>query len=205
MATRRKANHNDPVGTDVVIERTRTHGLDRATRIEQRNRQQVAVRDPLGTKVLFKSLGNLTGLSVRRNYRSSSRLEGNPNSILLYLGVGSEDFQYREKDFFQSLDQYVIQGGRLVITFLPTQRKFSSDEAKTVKQDKKSKTPDPDEDEKERNFVSMEKHWGIVLNYGSSRSKDPDPKKALGLWLRKFLKLRVPQVLCGIPRFFSIV
>jgi len=144
--------------------------------------------DPLGTKVLFKSLDNLGSLSVKRNYRSFTRLEGNSDSILLYLGAGREDFQFRDKEFFQSLDQYAIQGGRLVISFLPIQLKHSSGEAKAVKKEKKLKVPDPDEDEKERNFVSLEKHWGIVLNDEGLRSKDSDPKNSVELVAKKVMQ-----------------
>ncbi|MBF0570820.1 MAG: DUF4350 domain-containing protein [Candidatus Omnitrophica bacterium] len=121
--------------------------------------------DPLGSKVLFRSLSYFKNLSVRRNYQSFERLEGNPDSILLYFGAGSKDFQLREKGFFQSLDQYVIQGGRVVISFLPSQQTSAQVKAIPEKKEKKSESPNHDQDEKDRNFDSMEKHWGIVLTY----------------------------------------
>ena len=129
--------------------------------------------DPLGTKVLFKSLGNFSNFSVNRNYQSLARLEGNSNSVLLYLGAGSEDFEFREEKFFQSLDQYVIQGGRLIISFLPVQRRDVHDKPLPVKQDKKFKPSlekkETTDDQEHRDFVSLEKHWGIVLTYEDSK------------------------------------
>jgi len=121
--------------------------------------------DPLGSKVILNSLGYFKNLDVKRNYQPFERVAGDPHSILLYLGAGQEEFQLRERSFFHSLDQYVIQGGELVIAFLPTRHTSSPVKALPVKQEKKSGPIDPEEAEKERNYLSMEKHWGIGLDY----------------------------------------
>ena len=137
--------------------------------------------DPLGSKVLFESLVSFNKLDVKRNYQSWTKLEGDPGSVLLYLGAWNVDFQWREKNFFQSLDQYMIQGGRLVIAFLPSQHLESHVKEKSVLKDKKIETPDPEEEQRNKSFDSMEKHWGIVLN-----NEDPKAKKQEHLIAKKF-------------------
>jgi len=153
--------------------------------------------DPLGTKVLFKSLENFRVLSVRRNYQPFASLEGDPGSILLYLGAGGEDFKLREKGFYQSLDQYVIQGGRLVISFLPSDvRVHHQQETLPEKREKKPGASSPDEDEKNKDLVSMEKRWGLSLAY-----EDSNPGKDGELAVKKAPPVQGPPDILqeGLP------
>jgi len=126
--------------------------------------------DPLGSKVLFESLGNFKDLTVIRNYQSLARLQGVPGSVLLYLGPTSEDFSSRERDFFESLDQYVAQGGRLVIAFQPTQwvRGTPLETNKLNKSTEKTKKEEGSHDENTRYLGPLEKQWGLAFEYQNS-------------------------------------
>ncbi len=75
--------------------------------------------DPLGTKALYESLRRLVDTS--RHLQRWTRLDGPPGSTLLFLGVNPEHLQFR-KDEIQALENFVGNGGRLIISFLPRYR-----------------------------------------------------------------------------------
>jgi hypothetical protein len=72
--------------------------------------------DPLGTKALYESLGNL--VSVERNFRQFLGIDSGRGSTLFVVGVAPDQLQVGEADF-KDLQQYVVSGGRLLISFNP--------------------------------------------------------------------------------------
>lgn len=73
--------------------------------------------DPLGTKALFESLGDL--VVARRNYRPLSKLGAVQKTTLFYLGVKTHDLRFTPEEF-RGLERFVADGGRLVISFFPS-------------------------------------------------------------------------------------
>jgi hypothetical protein len=74
--------------------------------------------DPLGTRAFYEALAS-NGFTVRRGYHSLRReLEAKPDSIY-YLALSAEEILTFDKDEVASLDGFVRNGGRVVITFKP--------------------------------------------------------------------------------------
>src|SRR5947209_8399809 len=86
--------------------------------------------DPLGAKAFYESLDNL--LSAQRNYRPLSKLGDGRAATLLYLGAQSTFMFESRSDLrlspeeFKDLETFVMDGGRLVISFFPSFQKPST-------------------------------------------------------------------------------
>jgi hypothetical protein len=78
--------------------------------------------DPLGTMAFYESLQKLPEVEVRRDFSTSNRMPGEPGTVYLHLATTSYQWRWLSADVFQEINRFVQQGGRLVITYLPTTR-----------------------------------------------------------------------------------
>lgn len=101
--------------------------------------------DPLGTRAFYEALEVTGRYKVNRGFSSLHReLEGRPD-MLFYLGLSTYQIPFFTKDEIAELDDYVKNGGRVLITFVPeAPYTLDSDETKTA--DKKKPATPPKED-----------------------------------------------------------
>jgi hypothetical protein len=81
--------------------------------------------DPLGAKALFESLADLPGVSARRHLQQVARLPEGRDTTLLLFGADLQGLEAVPESEFTQLDQFLRQGGRIVVTFSPTGTKPS--------------------------------------------------------------------------------
>ena len=74
--------------------------------------------DPLGTKILYESLGALNGISVSRNYRTLSSLGRQSGTTLFYFGASHALFSLDAQEA-RALEAVPAEGNRLAILFRP--------------------------------------------------------------------------------------
>jgi len=72
--------------------------------------------DPLGTKALYESFGHL--LSVDRNFKPLPKIAQPSGTAMFVLGVEPKALRMIDVEV-KDLEDYVIRGGRLVISFYP--------------------------------------------------------------------------------------
>ncbi len=75
--------------------------------------------DPLGTMALCESLQKLHGLSIRRDFSAGERLPDGRSTTYLHLGARLEDWRALSPELAKELRRFIIEGGRLTVTFLP--------------------------------------------------------------------------------------
>jgi hypothetical protein len=75
--------------------------------------------DPLGIKILYESLSGLAGITVRRNYQPLSRMEQHGNTTLFAAGAPFYLLSTLSPQDLQSIESFVLGGGRLVLLFYP--------------------------------------------------------------------------------------
>lgn len=75
--------------------------------------------DPLGVKALYESLQQCCGLSVERSYDPLTKSKQRNDSVYLDIGDRVSGVSLIPDRLVEDLEQYVQNGGRLVITFLP--------------------------------------------------------------------------------------
>ena len=153
--------------------------------------------DPLGTKALYESLEALPGLSVQRHIRELHKLPEGRDTTLFVFGTDASDMDYLSDDEFKTLERFMLEGGRIVVSFYPVNVKpwaVRRDEAK----EKKKKSPDksdakpggkrdepkpvkkrrPLDDEDESpgmKLISLKERWGVSFGY-AELPKDSEGK-----------------------------
>lgn len=75
--------------------------------------------DPLGTMAFYESLGELPGISTRRDLSTQNRLPEEPHTVYLQLAASGYDWDRVPADLSHELDAFLARGNRLVITFFP--------------------------------------------------------------------------------------
>jgi len=76
--------------------------------------------DPLGVKAFYEALQNLPGLSVSRFFQSSAKLQGSPGRVLFLLGTTRPDLEGMSLEDDNTLQNFLLRGGRVVISLLPS-------------------------------------------------------------------------------------
>ena len=134
--------------------------------------------DPLGTMAWFESLQKLSGLTVRRDVSSNSKLPEDQNTTYLHLAAEEMEWRWLELDVLNDIEAFATRGGRLVVTMYPvTGRGFfpsvpppmpitTTNKAGTnapasklgKKSSKKKSKSSPDEI---LNRISLQKRWGV--------------------------------------------
>ena len=81
--------------------------------------------DPLGAMAFYESLGNLKGISVRRDHSSANRLPEGKDTTYLHLAARTFEWHELPEDLWKEINAFLLSGGRLAITFYPeTARPF---------------------------------------------------------------------------------
>ena len=75
--------------------------------------------DPLGAMALYESLERLPGLSIRRDYSAANQLPGGKDTTCLHLAAWTFDWDELPKETWKEIDAFLLNGGRLAITFFP--------------------------------------------------------------------------------------
>ncbi len=75
--------------------------------------------DPLGTKVLFKSIGTLDAVSIQRNHEPLERIGSPGRTTLFFLGANVSGVSFLAPTQRNAFQRIAVEGGRLVFSFQP--------------------------------------------------------------------------------------
>ena len=125
--------------------------------------------DPLGTRVLYESLENLIDFTLGRNYRFLHSLKPESDTTFFYLGTSADDYHPVPQELIEVFDHLTQSGGRLVLTFLPINKKHEK-KAKPKKEPESQKVENVEcrEKSKKNNLISIKKHWGIGFEFNQN-------------------------------------
>jgi len=119
--------------------------------------------DPLGTKALFEGVEILRGITAQRFFQQLDKLREGRGTTLFVFGAQEIDMDYSTEDEYKKLEQFMFDGGRIVISFAPvntrpwaTRRAQAREEKKT--KDKSKKEPQSDEPDDEKSLPHKKKH-----------------------------------------------
>lgn len=73
--------------------------------------------DPFGTKAFYESLRDCCDLKVSRNFEEFSKIKNNTNSTIIFAGASFSGDKI-PADFFNDLESFMKNGGRLVVTYV---------------------------------------------------------------------------------------
>jgi hypothetical protein len=75
---------------------------------------------PLGTRALYESLAETSGIRVEQNFLPIEKLEGAPGTALVMCGLNARSFNASSNDDAKHLGTFVASGGRLIIALDPS-------------------------------------------------------------------------------------
>ena len=79
--------------------------------------------DPLGSRVFYSSLENMNKTRVSRNYLPLQNFEFKQQTAFFYIGTPAFDFQSVSTQWLNVFERLTVNGGRLVLSFLPVEKK----------------------------------------------------------------------------------
>jgi hypothetical protein len=121
--------------------------------------------DPLGTRVYYESLGQLGGARVRRFIQPVEKLPHGGQGTLFIFGLAWDEMSASPNEF-KSIDNFVREGGRLVVTLYPElarPRLFTSGFGTNRPAFKRLSNNEEDSEE-----VSLRAKWGFGYEHVST-------------------------------------
>ncbi len=137
--------------------------------------------DPLGTKAFYEALRLLPGVEAARNVEPLQKASGLSAATLFLFGLRGSHFSAMEQASVKTLEDVAFGGGRIVISFFPTQALPTP-----RSEDKKEQCPQPEEDvdkqkdeEQDREeeeelcakeYVDLYKRWSVSTGLSKEKS-----------------------------------
>src|SRR5436309_11142014 len=105
--------------------------------------------DPLGTKAFYQSLATLRGPAVQRFLQRLDQLPEGRNTTLFVFGADSIEMNRSTAEEYARLEQFMFEGGRIVISFAPLNTRPWAPRGEEARQEKNQKGPETSDKEAE--------------------------------------------------------
>jgi hypothetical protein len=79
--------------------------------------------DPLGSRAFYRSLQNVDGVRVSRNFAPLRSFDFKEQTAFFYIGTAALDSQSVSMEWLEIFERLTEKGGRLILTFLPVEKK----------------------------------------------------------------------------------
>jgi hypothetical protein len=131
--------------------------------------------DPLGAMVLWESLAALPGLTVERDHSPVTRLPNGRNTTYLHLGGRRSGWEFLPASDAKAIDQFLSEGGRLVVTLHPDpywawRKEEKKSEASPGATPDASPSPSPASPKIDQR-VGLRKRWDVTLGDAKTDEK----------------------------------
>jgi hypothetical protein len=121
--------------------------------------------DPLGTKAFYEALGLLRGVETMRQVEPLQERSGLPETTLFLFGARTLRFPAMQEATLKALEEGVLGGGRIVISFVPTHAEPGPPSKEKKREECPQDEADKEKDEEERllgmEIVNLTKRWGV--------------------------------------------
>jgi hypothetical protein len=120
--------------------------------------------DPLGTKAFYEALGLLREVETMRQVEPLQERSGLSETTLFLFGFRAPRFPAMEQALVKALEEGVLGGGRIVISFVPTDAE-PGPPSKEKKEECLKEDADKEKDEEEgllgKEVLDLAKRWGV--------------------------------------------
>ena len=139
--------------------------------------------DPLGTKAFYEGLGLLPGVETTRNVEPLQRVSGLSEAAVFLFGLRGYHFSAMEQTSVKALEKVALGGGRIVISFFPTQAQPARRSEDKKKQDSRpEENPDKQKDEEKdeeaeqglhhKGYVDLSRRWSVLTELSKEKSAE---------------------------------
>jgi hypothetical protein len=160
--------------------------------------------DPLGSRAFYRGLDKLGNTSVQRNYRQLDNLEFKASTTFFHIGTPIFDSESVALKWVEAIDRLTANGGRLVLSFLPVEKRPTawrmaacsllnadysddpetgssqgSDDAETSADQAIEPSENPagsSNSKKDSQCVALTEKWGLVLNFAEEPATEAAKK-----------------------------
>lgn len=169
--------------------------------------------DPMGAKAFYEGLGLLPGVKAVRNVEPLRNVSGLSEATVFLFGIQGSLFFAMGNTSVKALEDAALEGGRVVISFVPSEPHRAPPSKKSEK-----KEPPPEEINEEANkekdkeepyakeYGDLSKRWSVKTELCSEEDKEailsapgedlPPPSPGMGL---QFLSRRIRPGAPSIP------
>ncbi len=165
--------------------------------------------DPLGSRAFYSGLKNLRNTSVQRNYRQLDNLEFKESTTFFHIGTPVFNSESVAARWVEAIDRLTAGGGRLVLSFLPVEKKPAAWRMSACRLPQADDSDDPDTEnpegpddaetsadrgiepsenpagpsvsEKDSRCVALTELWGLVLTFAEKPATEAVKKSHDGL------------------------
>lgn len=139
--------------------------------------------DPLGTKAFYEALCLLPGVETARNVEPLQKASGLSKATLFLFGLQGSHFSAMEQASVKALEDAALGGGRIVISFFPTNAQPAPCSEDKVKQDPRreenvDKQKDEEQDQEEeqklyrKEYVDLSRRWSVETGLSTEKSAE---------------------------------
>lgn len=160
--------------------------------------------DPLGSRAFYHGLENLRNTSVQRNYRQLNNLEFKESTTFFHIGTPVFDSESVAARWVEAIDRLTASGGRLVLSFLPVEKKPAAWRMSTCSSPQADDSDDPNTEppqgsddaetsadkaiepsenpadspisDKDSRCVALTELWGLVLTFAEKPATEAAKK-----------------------------
>ena len=132
--------------------------------------------DPLGTRVFYDALGDLSGRTTRRFTQRLDKLGEGQSTTLFVFGTDAGQAEDSTEDEYKTLEDFMSEGGRIVVSLSPLNTKPGEIRRKEAGAGKKTDDKQPDNkggksdepDDEARagaKRISLKDRWNVSFGY----------------------------------------
>jgi hypothetical protein len=132
--------------------------------------------DPLGTKALYEGLGLLKEVEAVRNVEPLPKLSGLSGTTLFLFGLRRSHFCAMQLSWVKALEEAALEGGRIVISFAPTDAHPIPDSKEKEKQEALREDAERQDDEKQglhgKEYVDLADRWSVETELSGEKEAE---------------------------------
>jgi len=132
--------------------------------------------DPLGAKALYEGLGILKEVEAVRNVEPLPKLSGLSGTTLFLLGLRRSDFRAMQLSAVQAMEEAALEGGRIVISFVPTEaHSVPGSKEKEKKEPPREDAERQDDEEQElqgKEYVDLADRWSVETELSGEKEAE---------------------------------
>jgi len=128
--------------------------------------------DPLGTRAFYEGLGLLPEVETARNVEPLQKVSGLSETTLFLFGLQASRFSAMHQSSVNALEEAALGGGRIVISFFPSNAQPTPSSEDKKKQDSrreenldKQKEEEQDQEEEQKlyrkEYVDLSRRWAV--------------------------------------------
>jgi hypothetical protein len=128
--------------------------------------------DPLGTMAIFESLARMPSLEMKRDFSSANQLPAGPGCTYLHLAATREEWLSLPEEGAKEIQRYILEGGRLVIAFVPQTSRSSPRTAPPAPAGKPPAKPVKSGAISSSSSSLFKDRWGVEFGFKALRAGD---------------------------------